>query len=165
MEISGILLLNSSLPSEALPWNFSYLNLPELIFISSTHRDHVLNFGFPFVALWCGMHFQTKNWGDHSRLFVFFLHGSQFRAACLKTMFENSSFIDFVQLSRGLWQKGKSGHSYLLRAWSESCCYHFLSQIWQWYSDFHPCQLFCLMFCYYLFIHEAPAKIQCSSVP
>lgn len=32
------------------------------------------------------MHFQTKSWGDHTHLFVFFLHGSQFYAACLKTV-------------------------------------------------------------------------------
>lgn len=46
MEISGIILLNSSLLSEALPCNYSCLSLPELLFISPTQRDHMLRILF-----------------------------------------------------------------------------------------------------------------------
>ena len=100
MEIFGILLLNSSLTSEALPCNFSYLNLPELLFISSTQRDHVLSLGFPLLLYGVECIFRPRIGVIIVTLFGFFL--TWFTILCCWLLrSENSTSLNFVQLSSG----------------------------------------------------------------
>lgn len=106
MGISGILSLNSSLisdsslTSEALPSNFNYLTLSELLFISSTQRDHVLSLGFPLLFYGVGCIFRPRIRIIIATLFGFFLKWIVILCYWFP-MSENSSSLNFVQLSSG----------------------------------------------------------------